>query len=197
MRTIKIATIAALVVLHFAMSRPVWHLMASIDLVGGSTGWHRARLIDAGFAYIGDWWLAGTDYTRHWMPTGVSWSQDQTDITNYYLHLGVIGGLPLALTLVAILFKAFGLLGRRMKALRKEHDASEFALWCVGASIAAHAITFISISYFDQMFVLFYFLVGAVPRLVAKPAASKETVTAANTATPSQSAPAPFVSALV
>lgn len=143
--------------------RGPWYLMASIDLVGGSTGWHRAKLFDQGFTYLNEWWLYGTDYTRHWMASGVSWSTDHVDLTNYYLHLGVIGGLPLVGSLVWILVLCFKGLGRHMVAFRHAQDEeSEMVLWCAGAALAAHAISFVSISYFDQMYVLFYLLVGAV-----------------------------------
>jgi hypothetical protein len=33
--------------LHLVMNKPVWHLFARMDLVGGSTGYHRYKLIDA------------------------------------------------------------------------------------------------------------------------------------------------------
>lgn len=147
--------------------RGPWYLMASMDLVGGSTGWHRAKLIDQGYVYISEWWLWGTDYTRHWMVTGVSWSPNHVDMTNYYLHLGVIGGLPLTLTLVCILVSAFRMLGRRMRELRAASSQDEIILWCAGTSLAMHAISFASVSYYDQMYVFFYILLGAIPGLVA------------------------------
>lgn len=146
--------------------RGPWYLMASIDLVGGSTGWHRAFLMDQGFKHLNEWWLCGTDATRHWMPTGVSWNPLQTDITNYYLYLGIMGGLPLMLCLVACLFIAFRALGRRMLQLRMVESPDEMVLWCAGTSIATHALSFVSISYFDQMYILFYVLLGAIPGLV-------------------------------
>jgi hypothetical protein len=165
LRYIQIGTAAVLVTLHLVMKVPIWYLMARIDLAGGSTGWHRAKLIDSAIAHLNEWWLFGTDYTRHWMPSGVSWSRDHADITNYYLHLGVIGGLPLMLALVAILVMAFRLLGRRMQQMRAAGDPHEFILWCTGAALLSHSISFFSISYFDQMYALFYLTVAAVPAL--------------------------------
>jgi hypothetical protein len=157
----------ALALLYSLISgRGPWFIMARIDLAGGSTGWHRAYLIDQGFRYFGQWWLWGTDVTRHWMPTGVSWSPMHTDLTNYYLHLGVIGGLPLVLCLIAFMASSFRALTSRMEVLRRFDGPDEFLLWCAGTSIFAHALSFISISYFDQMYVFFYMLLGAVPGLV-------------------------------
>ena len=36
----------------------------------------------------------------------------------------------------------------------------------MGASLATHAISFVSISYFDQMYIFLYVLIGAIPGLV-------------------------------
>jgi hypothetical protein len=157
----------ALALLYSLISgRGPWFIMARIDLAGGSTGWHRAYLIDQGFRYFSEWWMWGTDVTRHWMPTGVSWSPMHTDLTNYYLHLGVIGGMPLILCLIAFMVSSFRALTSRMEVLRKFDGPDEFLLWCAGTAIFAHALSFISISYFDQMYVFFYMLLGAVPGLV-------------------------------
>ena len=43
---IRLGVVLMLVALHFAMKKPVWHLIARIDIVGGSTGWHRYNLIN-------------------------------------------------------------------------------------------------------------------------------------------------------
>jgi hypothetical protein len=149
--------------------RGPWYIMASLDLVGGSTGWHRAKLIDQGFVYLGDWWLFGTDYTRNWMASGVRWNPNMVDLTNYYLHLGVTGGLALTLCLIGFIVVGFKLLTSRMAELKANADPDEFMLWCVGASLAAHAISFVSISYFDQMYIYFYLLLAAIPGLVSTP----------------------------
>ena len=90
MRRIVRGGLIMLVALHILMKAPVWYLIAKIDFTGGSTSWHRARLIDSAVTYLSEWWLAGTDYTRHWMPTGVTWNADHTDITNHFLKMGVI-----------------------------------------------------------------------------------------------------------
>lgn len=167
LRAIQIAILITLVGLHLTMTRPVWFLMAKMDLAGGSTGRHRALLIDSAISHFGNWWLAGTDYTRDWTPFGVSWSPDHADITNYYLRLGVIGGLPLMLTFIVIIFSAFQMLGLRMAELRNDSVEAEFALWCLGAALFSHTINMLSVSYFDQMYVLLFFLIGLVPGLVA------------------------------
>lgn len=155
------STIACLVVLHFVKERPVWYLMALMDFVGGSTGWHRAHLIDVGFERLNEWWAFGTDMTGHWLPYSLPTSIPgifQADLTNYYLHLGVIGGLPVVLSLMMIQKKAFRIIGDEMRF--EDSEANQFVLWCIGSAMGAHAITFLSISYYDQMYVFFWSLVG-------------------------------------
>lgn len=171
-----------LVVLHLVSTRGVWYLMTYIDIVGGSTGWHRAKLIDSCVKYFSDWWLAGTDHTRHWMPSGVHWSPLHTDMTNYYVHLGVIGGLGLVICLIACIGFGFRGVGAALSdATRAQEEVPEtrdeltvirgtssppslplFAIWCLGCSLLVHAISFISISYFDQMFSIFYLTIGLI-----------------------------------
>lgn len=166
---LKWALPLGIIALSLYMNRPFYYIIDSIDFTGGSTGWHRARLIEMGIEHLDEWWLAGTDFTRHWMPTGVTWNPDHTDITNYYLHLGVIGGLPLMLSLVAMIWFSFRSLSRFIRLDPDARRPGDFALWCLGCSLAAHALSFISISYFDQMYVMFYLLVGGIGGLVEVP----------------------------
>lgn len=176
MRQIRMGIIAMIVALAIVMNAPVWYLVAKIDIVGGSTSWHRAELINQAVKHLGEWWLVGTDYTRHWMPYGIEWSKDHVDITNHYVQMGVSGGLLLMLIFIAILFKAFQLLGRRMQAMRRTGDPTEFMLWCIGASLFVHAFTFMAVSYFDQSYVFLCLLIGAVPGLCAAPLMHRECV---------------------
>jgi hypothetical protein len=150
------------IALDVVMKDPAYFLIARIDLAGGSTGWYRARLIESAFEHLNEWWLAGTDYTRHWMHVAVTWSPNHTDITNHYLQMGVTGGLPLILLFIAILVKGFSFVGQ---TLRKPGDLPQenlFIIWAFGASLFAHASTFISVSYFDQSFVFLYLTLAAI-----------------------------------
>lgn len=151
-----------LIILNFTMSRPIWFLIARIDIVGGSTGWHRSKLIDTAMKRLDEWWLAGTDYTRHWMFSGVSWNPNHTDITNHYLQMGVLGGLPLMIVFIAILISALMGIERALPDLRAAGDEREFSAWCVWTSLLVHSVSFISISYFDQSYGCFFLLIGAV-----------------------------------
>lgn len=162
----KWAILGSIVFLEIYMFRPFYYIMDSIDFTGGSTGWHRARLIEMAIEHLDEWWLFGTDYTRHWMPTGVSWSPDHTDLTNYYLHIGVIGGLPLTLCLVAMIwFSLKKLINLSFDLEENRHTHEAFTAWCLIGALIAHASSCISVSYFDQMYALLYMLIGLVANL--------------------------------
>jgi hypothetical protein len=168
---VKLAALALIAVIQLFRERSVLYLIAIIDFVGGSTGWHRSRLLESSLEHLEEWWFMGTDYTRHWMPYGLPSVPEHCDLTSYYVHLGVIGGLPLTLTLIALVFRSFNLLGRRIRAMRAVDAPEELLLWCAGCTLFAHAITFFTISYFDQLYVFFYLLLAAVPCLMRPTAA--------------------------
>jgi hypothetical protein len=88
-----------------------------------------------------------------------------------------MGGLPLMLCLVVGLFTAFRALGRRMAQLRMINSPDEVVLWCAGTSLATHTLSFVSISYFDQMYILFYVLLGAIPGLVTSSLLEPQAIT--------------------
>jgi hypothetical protein len=164
---IRWGLIVAGAVMHGISQRGVWYLMSYIDLAGGSTGYHRAKLIDGALADIGSWWLRGTDYTRDWMPTGVSWSERHTDITNYYIHLGVLGGILLPILLVCLLWSSCAHIGKTVEQWSaetgtEEHEDVRFLWWSVAACLFAHAVSSVSISYFDQIYVLLYLPIALV-----------------------------------
>lgn len=145
--------------------KPAYFMLTKIDLTGGSTGRHRAELIDSFFKYFSEWWLFGTDYTRHWMQFGVSFSTDHTDITSYYIAFAVMGGLLALLSLLAILLLSFRDVGRARKILELTSKRDAFTAWCVGAGLVAHAATSVSVSYFDQSVTFIWFNIAIVGAL--------------------------------
>jgi hypothetical protein len=161
MRLFRRAFVAVYVLLDLVMKVPPYYLMARIDISGGSTGWHRARLIESSLEHLSEWWLYGTDHTRHWMPTGVSWNLNHTDITNHYLQMGVWGGLPLMFLFIAKLVKGFSYVGTRI-ADESAPLNERFLLWALGASLFAHVSTCISVSYFDQSVFFIYLTLAAI-----------------------------------
>jgi hypothetical protein len=151
-----------LIALDLLMNDPVYFLMARIDITGGSKGWHRAQLIRSSIEHLDEWWLAGTDYTRHWMATGIPANDIHTDITNHILSMGVMGGLPLmflfVLTLV-VAFRAVGCAVSQSVSASREH---RFLSWTLGAILFGHVVNFFSITYFDQSILFFYLVLAAI-----------------------------------
>jgi hypothetical protein len=144
------------------MKAPAYYLIARIDLTGGSSSYHRAALIEAALQNLKDWWWAGTDYTRHWLPYGVPWSEDHVDITNHYLAQGVRGGLPLMGLFICILGCGFRYVGQVARTLRGWDFDREFFAWTIGAGLFAHAASCVSVAYFDQSIVFLYLTLAAL-----------------------------------
>lgn len=166
-RIIQWAGILLVFLLNLVMNDPVYFLLAKIDVAGGSMGWHRAQLIQSTLAAISEWWLYGTDYTRHWMPTGIPASDRHTDITNHYIAMAVYGGFWLLVAFVGLLVSVFRGLGF---AIRDESiDAKErFLAWTLGSILVAHSFNFLSIVLFDQSIISFLLVVGLAAGLRSK-----------------------------
>jgi hypothetical protein len=153
-----------LIGLHIVMKAPVWHLIARIKFVEGSTGWHRFYLIDQAITHFGEWALIGTRSTANW-------GYGLVDVTNQYVLEGVRGGaitLVLFLTMLVIAFHKLGL-------FLKEHHYRDrqILVWCIFVSLFGHCIAFLGVSYFGQIGLLWY-LTLAVVAFVAEAAKKQE-----------------------
>lgn len=162
MRLFRWFVVFGYVGLDVVMNAPAYYIIAHIDLTGSSTSWHRAALIEAALAHLSEWWVAGTDVTRHWMPYGVVWNENHIDITNYYLRMGVDGGLPLMMLFMAKLAIGFHLVGQALKRLPESSFQPRFMIWALGASLFAHSAACISVSYFDQSVMFIYLTLAAI-----------------------------------
>jgi hypothetical protein len=157
------SAVAAYILLEIAMNRPAYYMISMIDLTGSSTGWHRSRLIESSFEHIGEWWFAGTEYTRHWMATGVAFSKNHADITNHYIAEGVSGGLPQFLLYIASIITAFRYTGKMIKSKTSTRDM--LLAWSLGATLFAHAASQISVAYFDQSALFIYLTLATISSL--------------------------------
>jgi len=167
---IRRLALAAVIALDVVMKDPVYFLMARIDLSGGSTGWYRARLIQSSIEHLDEWWAAGTDYTRHWMPTGISANAAHADITNHLLAMGVMGGIPLMFLFIMVLVAAFSIVGRTLRESESASMEYRFLVWLLGAVLFGHVWNFFSISLFDQSVIFFYLVLACIGAVqVAKP----------------------------
>jgi hypothetical protein len=156
LRAVRWATLLGLAALHLTMKVPVWWLMARVDLFGGSTGWHRAWLIDETVKHFSEWWLLGTKNIGAWDPM-------LADVTNQYIWEGIQGGLLTMLLFVLIIvlcFRAVGLAVRGMEAIQPLSE--RLCIWSFGACLFAHVLNYLSIVYFDQNFVNWYLLLAMI-----------------------------------
>ena len=174
MNALRWSALAGVLALAAAMRDPVYFVIAKIDLAGGSTGWHRAQLIRSSIEHLNEWWLTGTDRTRHWMPTGIVGNTQDADITNHYLQMGVWGGVPLMVIFCIALVMAFRAIGRSARQSADEPSGRRPQCWFIGAALFGYVMSFLSISLFDQSNFGFMLLLAAASatRAGAVPSAS-------------------------
>ena len=159
MRGVRWSILAALISLHMMMKMPVWHLIARIDISGGSTGWHRFHLIDQFIRHFDQWWLLG-------IRSVVEWNVFAGDITNQYVLEGVRGGV-IALVLFLILIRmAFARIGRLWRA-SDGNKPDLYMAWALGVSLFVHCTSFIGVSYFGQINMLWYLTLAMIGSLDA------------------------------
>lgn len=132
---------------------PPWHLIARIDLVGGSTGWQRYHLIDQAIWRFPEWCLIGTRSTAHW-----GWGL--RDVTNQYILEGVRGGFLSMALFCLILGLAFRHLA--IGPGGDPHDRQTSAIrWCLVCALAGHAAAFFAVSYFGAVQAIYWSTVAA------------------------------------
>ena len=169
LRAIRWLVVFILIALDLVMSDPVYFLLGRIDITGGSTGYYRAALIQATIQHFNEWWLIGTDYTKDWLlgGGGVA-SPNHTDLTNHYIVMGVMGGMPLMLLFMGVIYAAFNLIGRVLKLDRVSGGGDPYLAWILGSILFGHATTFLSVSYFDVAnSAYFYLILGTIGAVYA------------------------------
>jgi hypothetical protein len=187
LKVVWILSASVYVGLELAMSRPAYYLISKFDLTGSSTGWHRARLIETAIEHFSEWWLFGTDRTIHWMGSSIASSEQHSDITNYYLWIGVIGGFPATLLMMAMMWRAFRSVGQILSTTHEQLGADRFMIWCLGAGMFAHAGTSISVAYFDQSLIFFWLNVAVLASMHAVLATAPGSAHARSAVPPSES----------
>lgn len=153
MRIVRRTVVSILVVLHFAMNAPVWFLIARIDLTGGSSGFHRAQLVDVFINHFPDWWLVGTSDT--W-----SWGWDLWDQQNQFVSIGENGGLAALLAFIVMIVYLYRSIGLVIE--RSVHLKMDVALWLVGCALFAHLVAFFGVNYFDQVKITWFVLLAII-----------------------------------
>lgn len=148
-----------LFLLHFLMEKPIWHLIARVNVVGGSTGWHRFKIMDATIENFSKWWLFGE-------PNPMSWGVwEMRDITNQYILEALRGGLLTLICFVGMIVVAFRMVGRALASCGDKTPEHVF-VWSIGTALFVHVSIFFSVSYFGQIIMLWYLtlaMIGSLP----------------------------------
>jgi len=168
MRVIRWGIVITLALLAMVMKAPIWYLPSKISDVMGGTGWHRSYLMDQAIKHFDEWWMVGSTVTAHWAPAGLTIlgvDSKNMDITNNYIAEGLGGGvikLGLFIAMIVISFKAVG-------RWTKTPDASPYSrrmfVWCMGLILLGHSMSFLSVAYFDQIVVMWYWLLAGMSML--------------------------------
>lgn len=146
--------VLVLLTLHFVMNSPVWFVIARASVFSGSTGWYRGFLIDMSVRHFDEWWLIGTT-------AATKWHYYLADVTNQYLLEGLSGGMPAMLLFIGILSASFRSVGLVIRSAATDLRVKLLA-WALGGALLGHAVSFISVSYFDQNIIVFYWLLAAI-----------------------------------
>jgi len=154
MRPIRWGMVLALIALHLIMKGPVWSLIKHVDLIGGSSGYHRYELVNQFILRFSDWWLLGVKDTSRW-----GW--DMWDTANQYVATGENSGLvPFALFLAVIVY-GFKYLGVARTAAEGNKRTALF-IWSLWSALLANVVAFFGISYWDQTIVVWYTLIAII-----------------------------------
>jgi len=188
MRLFRYGVAAVLIFLHLVREKPVWQLIGRVSDLMGGTGYHRVKLID-GFLYNWhDWFWVGTSSTAGW-----GWGL--SDVTNQFVYEGVQGGIFNLLSLIALLTVAFQCVGSTVqRAERARHISAKRRLglqvlaWGLGVSLATHCISWISVTYFGQMTLIFQALLAFIATVYQTPELARGAVRKPNGTRPSDAA---------
>jgi hypothetical protein len=154
MRMVRWGIVAGIAGLSLVMKAPVWFIIQHIDIVGGSSGYHRAMLINDFIYHFPDWWLIGT-------AENARWGFNMWDLCNQYVAEGQLGGLATFICFIAMICMCYSKIGIARKAVEGDRE-KEWYFWLLGAPLFSHTIAFFGISYFDQTRVSWFALVAMI-----------------------------------
>ena len=178
MKLFRLSAVFGFIVLALLMDAPVWYLVAKVSSVSGGSGWHRAHLMDMAFKHLDLWWFSGMDVkdTGDWFPYVLSITGG-ADITNQYLLYGIDAGLLAMFLFIGLLVLAFRNISKALRvALSGETTTStgnEPLIWGMGVMLAIHCVNWLSITYFDQTYVVWYFQLAVIASLTISPPKSE------------------------
>ncbi len=164
MNLVRRGIVLSIIALALIMKAPVYYSLARLSEIAGGTGWYRSYLIDQSIQHFGEWWMFGSTYTAHWAPAGevVPSDPDNMDIINHYVAEGLGGGVVKLGLFLALIVRCFKTIGRWTGHETAAPKADVFFLWSLGVILVSHCISFLSVSYFDQIVVMWYWLLASL-----------------------------------
>jgi hypothetical protein len=153
MRAVRRIAFFLLIGLHLAMKAPVWALIQRVSMVAGSSGYHRYMLVDHFISNISEWWLWGIKSTYHW-------GYQMFDTVNQFVLEGIRGGLMKLILFISLITLSFKTIGSKMESINDKK--MQFCMWAFGSALFAHLVAFLGITYFDQIFVIWYLLLAMI-----------------------------------
>lgn len=160
-RMLRWALLFLIVGLHMIMKAPVWHLISRVSAVGGDSGWHRFSLVDGFITHWDEWWLIGSSIGS------AHWGHFTFDVTNYYIVQGLHGGILQLALWIAIIALGFAYVGRLLATFDRVSRAEVILSWSMGVSLLVHAVNHFGVSYFGQIWLGWYLIIGAIGSLYA------------------------------
>lgn len=134
-----------------------YELIWRISVVGGSTGYHRFRLIDEAVMRFREWAAFGVHSTAHW-----GWGLQ--DVTNQFILVAVRGGFLALLFFVMTLVFCFKNVGKVRGVLVGEVGKQKL-MWSLAVYLIIHCTSFISVSYFGKMSFYYYLSIAIISSL--------------------------------
>ncbi len=173
MRWLRRGLLLGILAVAFVMKAPVWYIFDRISSITGGTGWYRSYIIDQAISHFDEWWLVGSTYTAHWAPGGevVVGDRNNMDIIDHYVAEGLGGGLLKLGLFVTLILMCFRTVGRWSCRPSLPSSPVQLLIWSVGACLFAHCVSFLSVSYFDQIIIMWYWLLAVFSMLADELAA--------------------------
>ncbi len=166
MRLVRWGAVLGIVALAFVMKAPVYYLLARIDLTGSSTGWHRAELIHAAIDASERMVVCRN---RLHASLDALWGPLEPCPYRHHKSLYKNGSDRWFAANAAVYRRSDCRIchcwqGNAVESKCPGRDQL-FLMWTLGAILFGHAITWMSISYFDQSVVFLFLLLAAIGSL--------------------------------
>lgn len=154
MRIVRWGVVIILIALHLVMKAPVWMLIARVDLVAGSSGYHRAMLVDQCIRHFTDWWLIGTTAAG-------TWGWDIWDSSNQFVQEAESGGLITFILFIMIISRSFRKIGTARQLVQDDPQQERF-MWYLSVTLFTTCVCFFGVSFFDHTKIMWFAFLAIV-----------------------------------